>query len=366
MVTMRDVAKRADVSIATVSFTVNNSKAVSPATRARVEQAMEELGFRRNMVARALASRRTRVIALLYPALQQRLSGTAAKFFTSAAKTAGELGYTLVLWPVSADAEQITDLTAGGLVDGVLLMQVQLDDPRVDRLVESGTPFAMIGRTRDPSGLTFVDIDSENTTVAALDYLTGLGHRRIALLTSEGGSALPHFGPTERTRETYLTEMRGRGLDPALFACGETPADGRLAARELRERASDATAVMVLNENAAFGLLNELRHLGVSVPRDMSILSVGSSPEIAAIADPELTLMISPADELGRMGVEALIDRLEGREERGNHTLVMCAFQEGSSTAPPPDRASGDRPSGDRPSGGQDGGRISGGRSAGP
>jgi DNA-binding LacI/PurR family transcriptional regulator len=304
---------------------------------------MEELGFRRNMVARALASRRTRVIALLYPALQQRLSGTAVKFFTSAAKTAGDLGYTLVLWPVSNDAEQVTDLTAGGLVDGVLLMQVQLDDPRVDRLVESGTPFAMIGRTRDPDGFTFVDIDSENTTIAALDYLSGLGHRSIALLTSDGGAALPHFGPTERTRETYLREMRSRGLDPVLLECGETPADGRKAASDLLDQAPDTTAVMVLNENAAFGLLNGLRQLGVSVPADLSILSVGSSPEIAAIADPELTLMISPADELGRMGVEALVDRLEGREERGNHALVMCALREGSSTAPPPAEVSGGR-----------------------
>jgi len=343
MVTMRDVARRADVSIATVSFTVNNSKAVSPATRAKVERAMEELGFRRNMVARALASRRTRVIALLYPALQQRLSGTAVKFFTSAAKTAGDLGYTLVLWPVSNDAEQITDLTAGGLVDGVLLMQVQLDDPRVDRLVESATPFAMIGRTRDPGDLTFVDIDSENTTIAALDYLTGLGHRRIALLTADGGVALPHFGPTERTRETSLQEVRSRGLEPVLLACGETPAAGRQAAHDLLDLAPDTTAVMVLNENAAFGLLTGLRRLGVSVPGDLSILSIGSSPEIAAIADPELTLMVSPADELGRMGVEALVDRLEGREERGNHTLVMCAFQEGSSTAPPPAAVSGGR-----------------------
>jgi DNA-binding LacI/PurR family transcriptional regulator len=120
-----------------------------------------------------------------------------------------------------------------------------------------------------------------------------------------------------------------------MLECGETPQAGRLAADELYGRAPDTTAVMVLNENAAFGLLNGLRHLGISVPGDMSILSVGSSPDIAAIADPALTLMVSPADELGRMGVEALVDRLEGREERGNHTLVMCAFHEGSSTASP-------------------------------
>jgi DNA-binding LacI/PurR family transcriptional regulator len=94
---MRDVARLADVSIATVSFVINDTKPVAPATRARVEEAMLQLGYRRNALGRALASKRTRIIALLYPALQRRLSETAVKFFTSATQTAKDLGYNLVL-----------------------------------------------------------------------------------------------------------------------------------------------------------------------------------------------------------------------------------------------------------------------------
>ena len=85
---------------------------------------MQELGFRRNVVGRALASKRTRIIALLFPALQHSFSGTVVHFFTSAAAAARELGYNLVLWPISNDAGQTTELTSSGLVDGVILMEI--------------------------------------------------------------------------------------------------------------------------------------------------------------------------------------------------------------------------------------------------
>src|SRR6187431_659768 len=98
--TMREVANAAGVSIATVSFVVNNSKRVAPETRERIERAMTELGFRRNIVARALASRRTQIIALVYPVLEHRLSGSITEFITSAARAASAAEYHLVVWPV--------------------------------------------------------------------------------------------------------------------------------------------------------------------------------------------------------------------------------------------------------------------------
>ena len=100
-VTMRDVAVRAGVSIATVSFVVNGSKPVREHTRLRIEQAMAELGFQRNVVARALASRQTRILALAYPALEHRLGWSIHDFVTSAAQGAADAGYHLVLWPVT-------------------------------------------------------------------------------------------------------------------------------------------------------------------------------------------------------------------------------------------------------------------------
>ncbi|WP_256371741.1 LacI family DNA-binding transcriptional regulator [Pseudarthrobacter sp. NamE5] len=333
---MQDVAQRANVSIATVSFTVNNTKPVSAATRAKVEAAMRELGYQRNVVGRALASKRTRIIALLFPALQHTFSGTVVQFFTSAAATARELGYNLVLWPISNEAGQTTELTSSGLVDGVVLMEVELDDPRVQELLESGTPFSLIGRTRDPAEMTYVDINFEDTLVEAVRHLTSLGHRRITLLDDAIGSrSLAAFGPVGRSRASYEAEMARQGLEPSSFTCDATPAAGKAAAAELLGDFPDTTAVIIQNELAATGFVSGLRSAGRRIPDDISVLSVGSSVEMAAMADPELTVMSSPGTELGRMGVEALIDQLEGRASKLRQELVMCRMEGGKSTAPP-------------------------------
>jgi DNA-binding LacI/PurR family transcriptional regulator len=151
--TMREVAEAAGVSIATVSFVVNNSKRVTPETRERIERVMAELGFRRNVVARALASRRSRIIALVYPMLAHRLAGSVTEFITSAARAASAASYHLVVWPVGNDGSELAALVGQKLVDGVLLMEVQLDDARVVALRELDIPFALIGRTRDVTGL---------------------------------------------------------------------------------------------------------------------------------------------------------------------------------------------------------------------
>jgi DNA-binding LacI/PurR family transcriptional regulator len=333
--TMRDVARLANVSIATVSFTINNSKPVAPATRARVEAAMQELGFRRNAVGRALASKRTHILALLYPALQHRFRGTVVDFFTSAATTASERGYNLVLWPAANDAE-LDELTSTGLVDGVLLMEVQVEDPRVARLQKSGTPFALIGRTAEPSALDFVDIDFEGTVTAAIDHLVGLGHTSVGLLDGGVGSgALRGYGPVVRTRAAFERVTAERGLTAFHATCDENPRAGREAAAHLLEQAPGMTALILMNEHAAPGLVTGFRAGGVSVPDDMSILSIASSKEMAAMNDPELTVMSAPSVELGRRGVELLIDQLTGAKEHDRHALVMCAFEPGGSTAPP-------------------------------
>ena len=103
MVRMQDVAERANVSIATVSFVVNGTKRVSETTRSRVETAMSELGFTRNAHARALASKRSRLIALLFPALDTRGNWSALEFVHGASAAAAERDHHLILWPVEND-----------------------------------------------------------------------------------------------------------------------------------------------------------------------------------------------------------------------------------------------------------------------
>ena len=336
MATMRDVAERAGVSIATVSFVVNNTKPVTAATRERIESAMSELGFRRNVVARALASRRTRIIALAYPALEHRLGATGAEFVTSAARTASAEDYHLVVWPVSNDARELTDLVGQGLVDGVLLMEVQLDDVRVRVLRSSGIPFALIGRTEDPADLDYVDIDFEASLSLALDHVWDLGHRAIALIS--GDQRVPSFeryGPYVRLEAAYRRAAAERGFDPVVFAVRQSARSGRAVAAELVARAPQVTAVLIVDEAAAAGLVAGLHGLGRRVPADVSVVSVTSSTDMADVCDPPLTAVTAPGEVLGRLGVEALLRRLEGRDPLPPE-LRVGTLELGESTGPPP------------------------------
>ena len=336
MATMRDVADRAGVSIATVSFVLNGTKPVTAATRRRIEDAMAELGFRRNVVARALASRRTRILALAYPALEHQLITSVAEFITSAAREASAEGYHLVVWPVSNDGVELSELVLGGLVDGVLLMEVQLDDPRVGLLRAQDMPFAMIGRTEDPTGLDYVDIDFDGTIDVAVDHLWELGHRRLALVS--GRQDTPSFlgyGPYVRLEQSFRRAAAERGFEPILLSASRSAASGRQAAVELTETAPEVTGVLVVTETAAMGLLTGLHRLGRNVPREVSVISVTSSLEMAQISDPPLAVVTAAGIELGRLGVQALIRRLEGRDPLAPQ-LRVGLFDRGESTGPPP------------------------------
>jgi DNA-binding LacI/PurR family transcriptional regulator len=338
MVTMRDVAKRAGVSIATVSFVLNDTKPVTPATRQRIEQAMTELGFRRNVVARALASRRTRIIAMAYPALDHRFGFSAAEFFTSAADAARKQDYHLVLWPVGNDGGELTELVGQSLVDGVVLMEVQLDDPRIEVLQRTGTPFALIGRTTTLEGLSHVDIDFDTTVEDAIGYLHDLGHRRLALIS--GDLADPRFrtyGPYVRSEAAYRRVAAGYGMETVVLACADSTRAGQGAATRLLRDHPETTAVVVLNEYSALGVMSGLNRLGRRVPDEISVLSLLMSPDTGALSNPELTFMRTPGPELGQLGTQALIRQLEGAAPLPPPHLIPARLQIGETTAPPPE-----------------------------
>jgi DNA-binding LacI/PurR family transcriptional regulator len=335
MVNMRDVAQRAGVSIATVSFVLNGTKPVTAATRARVEQSMADLGYRRNMVARALASRRTHIIAMAYPALEHKFGMSTAEFFTSAAEAARKEDYHLVLWPVGNDGVELRELLGQGLVDGVVLMEVQLDDPRVGILLQTGMPFAMIGRTTELEGLSHVDIDFDTTVETAVEHLYELGHRELALVSGDLNDPRFHaYGPWVRTEDAYRRVVAEYGLETVVLECSDTTHAGQEAAERLVREHPETTAILVLNEYAALGVVSGLNRMGRAVPGDFSVLPLLMVPETAALTNPELTIMRTPGPELGQLGTEALIRQLENADPLPPQ-LVPAKLLPGATTAPP-------------------------------
>ena len=337
MATMQQVADRAGVSIATVSFVVNGTKYVTPATTARVTAAMRELKFRGNVVARALASRRTRIIALLFPTTGNRFSPTTSQFFMSAAKRASERGYHLVLWPVDPAGDDLDDLVSGGLVDGVILMEVRMDDPRVAVLTDLGVPFTLIGRTRDSSGLPYVDIDFETTIEDSLDHLEVLGHRRYGLVLEDlEGTPMAGYAPHLRVHDTFRQAMLDRGTTGTIVTAGPGSDGGRNAASDLLEADPGVSAVLVMKDDSAAGLLVGLHAAGRRVPEDVSVLSIASSEANADQHSPRLSTMVAPGPELGTRAADALIEQLDGTSDDLPHFLLPCTLRTAESTGPVP------------------------------
>lgn len=338
MATMRQVAERAGVSISTVSFIVNGTKPVTEETRARVEAAMDELGFRRNVLARALASQRTRIIAIAFPHEPHRLGPTALSMITAAASTAADRGHSVVLWPVGYTDGRLDEYARSGLVDGVLLMEVRAEDPRIAVLERLGIPFALVGRSRADEGLPYVDLDFEGAVDDGIDHLRALGHRDIALVVGEmtdpdyGG-----YGPVLRTRERFQRRMDALGLPAVVVQSPHTPLGGVIAADTLVRDHPDVTGVLVLNEVALFGFLTGVTRNGYEVPGDLSIVGLATSAENVAIADPVLSTIVAPGADVGILAASTMIDALEGvaTDSGPTRVLVRCVLQPGGSTAPP-------------------------------
>lgn len=336
MVTMNDVARHAGVSLSTVSYALSGTRPVSAATRERVTSAMAELGFQPNAMARSLASRRSNVIALIYPAMDKGLGGTIAEFVHAAAERSRELGYHLVLWPFrQSEASEVRDLVRQGMADGVLVMEVALDDARIDVLVEAEIPYAMIGRTRDLVGRHSVDIDFDATVAAALDHLQELGHTRIAFLNHSQASLESGYAPTHRAAEAFARETAERGLVGVHRTCDDSPVAGRRAVADLFATHPGTTALVTMNEMATFGVMAELQHLGLAVPDDVSVLGIVTSPGVATMTNPPLTSFHAPGASLGRLAVDRLVSQLDGGAP-GPAVLIPCVLETGASTGPAP------------------------------
>ncbi|MEU7575554.1 LacI family DNA-binding transcriptional regulator [Micromonospora sp. NPDC049240] len=340
MATMHDVARLAQVSVSTVSYVLTGTRPISPATRAKVRAAMTELDYQPNAMARGLASRRSRILGLLLPMDERGLGATETAFVTGAAAAASAVGYHLVLSPVGGggDLDDLRRLASQRMFDGVVLMEVKLADERVAALQEAGVPLVLIGRTGDTDGLSYVDIDFGQTVREAVAHLVGLGHRQIVYVNHSAQTLTRGYGPALRTRDAFVTAMTGHGLEPVMIPAEDSAAGGRAALAAALTRAPGLTAVLAMNETAIFGILGELTARGLSVPDDVSVVSMVTSPQVAELATPALTAMTSPGSAMGRIAIEALVRHLDGAGDERHQQLLPCALEIRGSTAAPRSR----------------------------
>src|SRR6266540_1099365 len=209
---MLDVAKLAKVSLSTVSYALNGTRPISEETRQRIARAMEELGYRPHPLARGLASKHSRILAIIFPAIERGLGITELEFVASAAHAASKNGYHLFIWAAETnEPSELRQVTQQGLVDGVILMEIHRNDERVNLLRELDFPFSMIGRCDDDRD-GYVDIAFTQTVHESLFYLSKLGHTKIAYLNQSRAAYEAGYGPVLRTKAAFEESIRIFGL----------------------------------------------------------------------------------------------------------------------------------------------------------
>ncbi|MFC9117800.1 MULTISPECIES: LacI family DNA-binding transcriptional regulator [Streptomyces] len=321
MVTLAEVAQHAGVSASTVSYVLSGKRSISATTRQRVERSIRELGYHPNAGARALASSRSNVIALMVPLRTDMYVPVMMEIAIAVATTARAHGYDVLLLTGEEGPDAVRRVAGSGLADGMILMDVELDDERLPVLRASAQPAVLIGLPADATGLTCVDLDFKATGALCVDHLAERGHRDVAVIGEAPAVYERHTGFAERTLDGLRTRARETGLRLLHRPCeGGYDATAVTVARILDER-PDTTGFVVQNEAAVEPLLALLRQQGRAVPEDVSVVAV-CPEQVAVQASVRLTSVALPAQEMGRRAVEQLVAKLDGR---GRDEVVLLA-----------------------------------------
>ncbi|GAA0597235.1 LacI family DNA-binding transcriptional regulator [Streptomyces crystallinus] len=310
MASIKDVAARAGVSVATVSRVLNSHPSVSPEARARVLAAVDGLGYRPNAVARSLRTDQTRTLGLV-------ISDVLNPYFTELARSVEEearaLGYSVII----GNADEQPDLQDHHVrtlldrrIDGLLVSPTDGGSPLMLDAARAGTPMVFVDRWIPGVDVPVVRADGRAAVRDLVAHLHALGHRRLAIIagpaaTTTGSERVEAF--REALREHRLA------LPEAYIGHGDFQADsGRRSTERFLALPEPPEVVFAADNLMALGALDAIRAHGLRVPHDIGLAAFDDIPWFVH-TDPPITAIAQPTGELGRAAVRALVDRIEGR-----------------------------------------------------
>jgi DNA-binding LacI/PurR family transcriptional regulator len=314
MVSISDVARAAGVSPSTVSYVLSGKRPISQSTAQRVAEAIEQLGYRPHAGARALASSRTNVLALIAPLRVDVVVPVIMQFVTSIVTCAREHDHDVLLLTHDEGPAGIERVASSAMVDALVVMDIEDRDPRVPVLAALRQPAVLIGLPRHSSGLSCVDLDFRAAAQLAVDHLAEHGHRRIGLIGAP--AAVYERGTSYATRllDGARQAAQVREVELAWRPC-EPTYDGLVRCLELLEsELTGLTALVVHNEAVLGALLSALQSSGRRVPGDLSIVAV-CPPDVALSQPIRLSSIDIPAHALGVIAVEMVMNQLAGRRD---------------------------------------------------
>lgn len=333
-VTIKDIARKAGVSTATVSRVLNNSKFVSEDLRKRVMAVVEENGYKPNVLARGLIKKQTHLIGVVLPDISNE---TFAALINGVEMVAKEKGFAIIVSNSHGEVEhelEILELFREKQLDGIIFSGVTLEPEHERFFMQYKIPTVLVGQTFPQVQLPSVNINNFQAAYDATKYLIELGHRQIAMITGPMRDASAgrdrYWGYAAALKEYNLTEHDGF-VQHADFTIG----GGYRAMQEILAFEGDpATAVFAASDRMAIGAMNCCLDHGLQIPEDVSIVGFDGT-EMGQAVRPRLTTVVQDHAEIGSVAAQLLIDRLEGRSQSVCAVQVPYRFQEGGSSSPP-------------------------------
>ncbi|MER5223148.1 LacI family DNA-binding transcriptional regulator [Streptomyces flaveus] len=267
---------------------------------------------------------RTHTLGLLYPPAgrDRRYTAMQLDFIGGVAEAATKLGYDLLLSPCESENEpSFQRILAERRVDGLIVMEIRREDDRVEHLAKVGFPFVTIGRNRRAEETGWVDLDFAGLADGCVQHLADLGHSRIAFVNRSEQLFESGYGFAHLALEGYTEAMMRLGLTSHAYLCDDDIAGGEAVLERILRDDPATTSLVTMNEAALAGLYRGLTRHGRAVPRDFSVVGVAAG-RWAEQVTPQLTAAEIPAEEMSRVGVELMVERLASPGAPPRHVLL--------------------------------------------
>ncbi|MDY0304415.1 MAG: LacI family DNA-binding transcriptional regulator [Sphaerochaeta sp.] len=330
MVSIKDIAKLADVSVSTVSRVLNEQEHVSIEKRTRVLQAIKQTGYVPNRAARDMVSKRTTTIGVVMP---ETFNMFQRQLFSMVAHHLEQFSYYTSFYFSSTDLQGeracLNRLKADRL-DGIILLH-EIMIPEFQTYLEANAiPTVLATFSRKDWQATSITISEEDAALTAVNHLISLGHRKIGFIGGE------KYGFASVRLEGYKRALKDAGIDfdeqLVVQAQTYTMEEGAVATRTLIDRATPFTALFAITDELALGAIRALADRGLSVPDDVSVVGFDDI-ELASYSVPRLTTIRQPIPEMGQMAVALLYSLLTGSSRTPLSISLPTTFIERESTA---------------------------------
>lgn len=323
-VTIMDVARASGVSYATVSRVLSGYEFVKESTRSRVVEAVEHLGYVANLQARSLAGGRSQIIGLLVPNLDNSYVGTIARGIDQALERAN---YDLMLYTTHRHPgkESIyVSAIANGLTEGLLLVTPLVPMTYLDALREQNFPYVLIDQVDAAEDSSVVEATNWQGAYEATRYLIQLGHTRIAFI--KGALAVRSAVDRLRGYKAALADCDIPIKEELVIEGDFLQRTGYETTKRLLQNVDPPpTAIFASNDLSAFGAMEAIREAGLRIPEDISIIGFDDIPQ-ASLVYPKLTTVHQPLEQMGRVAVKMLLERIEDRSHPPQRVTLATQF----------------------------------------